>query len=92
MSDEAFTIIDVRSKDEFDAGHIKGALNIPYDQIAKNMSVLSELKDQTLVVYCRSGRRTGIFEEALQEKGFKLKHLEGDLLSWSKKDLPLISK
>ena len=92
MSANAYTIIDVRSKEEFNDGHVKGALNIPHNQIEENMSVLEELKDQTLVVYCRSGRRAGIFEEALSKKGFKLKHLEGDYLAWNEKQLPLIKK
>lgn len=92
MSDNAYTIIDVRSVEEFNDGHVKGALNIPHDQINENISVLESLKDKTLVVYCRSGRRAGLFEKALSEKGFKLKHLEGDYLAWSEKQLPLIKK
>lgn len=92
MSANAYTIIDVRSIEEFNDGHVKGALNIPHNQIEENMSVLEELKDKTLVVYCRSGRRAGLFEKALTEKGFKLKHLEGDYLAWNEKQLPLIKK
>ena len=52
-------IIDVRSPEEFAAGHVKGAINIPFDQIEQNHNLLNTLKPSTLVVYCRSGRRAG---------------------------------
>ncbi|TQF69798.1 rhodanese-like domain-containing protein [Pseudoalteromonas luteoviolacea] len=90
MSDKAFKIIDVRTPEEFAAGHIKGAINIPYDQIEAQTVKLKMLKRHTLVVYCRSGRRARIFEGILQKRGFNLKHLEGDYLAWKAAQLPLI--
>ncbi|MCF2857940.1 rhodanese-like domain-containing protein [Pseudoalteromonas sp. SMS1] len=91
MSSNAFKIVDVRTPEEFAAGHIKGAINIPYDQIEAQSAKLETLKSDTLVVYCRSGRRASIFEGILQKRGFKLKHLEGDYLAWKAAQLPLIS-
>ncbi|MBQ4877627.1 rhodanese-like domain-containing protein [Pseudoalteromonas luteoviolacea] len=90
MSDTPYTIIDVRTVEEYADGHIKGAINIPYDQIEAQSFLLNELKDQTLVVYCRSGRRAQIFESALFKRGFKLFHLEGDILGWKSQGLPLV--
>ncbi|KZN43680.1 rhodanese-like domain-containing protein [Pseudoalteromonas luteoviolacea] len=90
MSDVAFKIIDVRTPEEFASGHIKGAINIPYDQIEAQMALLQTLKPYTLVVYCRSGRRARIFEDILHKRGFDLKHLEGDFLAWKSAQLPLI--
>lgn len=83
------TIIDVRSPEEFNDGHLAGAINIPFDEIEKHQSLLTSLKDKTLVVYCRSGRRAGIFEEALTQQGFNLLHLEGDFIAWQKAGLEL---
>lgn len=83
------TIIDVRTAEEFNAGHLAGAINIPFDEIEKHQTALNKLKDKTLVVYCRSGRRAGIFEQALSEQGFNLLHLEGDFLGWQKAGLEL---
>ncbi|AOT07336.1 rhodanese-like domain-containing protein [Pseudoalteromonas luteoviolacea] len=92
MSDAPYTIIDVRTVEEYSGGHIKGAINIPYDQIEAQSFLLNELKNKTLVVYCRSGRRANIFENELTKRGFTLLHLEGDMLGWQAQGLPLIKQ
>lgn len=56
------TIIDVRSPSEFQAGHIKGATNIPVDEFAQRIQEIETLaggKDNLVVLYCRSGARSG---------------------------------
>lgn len=90
MSATPHQIIDVRSPEEFAAGHVKGAINIPFDQIEQHQNLLNTLKPSTLVVYCRSGRRAGIFEKTLTEKGFNLLHLSGDMNAWQAEKLPTI--
>jgi len=90
MSATPHQIIDVRSPEEFAAGHVKGAINIPFDQIEQNHNLLNTLKPSTLVVYCRSGRRAGIFEKTLTEKGFNLLHLSGDMNAWQAAKLPTV--
>ena len=62
-------IIDVRTHDEFIAGHLPGAINIPYDQI-KTLTTFAPDKSQSLFIYCRSGRRSGIAETALNKLGY----------------------
>ncbi|RZQ54595.1 rhodanese-like domain-containing protein [Pseudoalteromonas phenolica] len=90
MSATPHQIIDVRSPEEFAAGHVKGAINIPFDQIEQHQNLLNTLKPSTLVVYCRSGRRAGIFEKTLTEKGFNLLHLSGDMNAWQAAKLPTV--
>lgn len=92
MSADAYTIVDVRSPDEFAAGHIKGAINIPFNEIEMHQEELTKLTDTPLVVYCRSGRRAGIFIKALALKGYTLKHLEGDMNKWLAESLPVVEK
>ncbi|PAY01589.1 rhodanese-like domain-containing protein [Pseudoalteromonas sp. HM-SA03] len=92
MSTDAYTIVDVRSPEEFAAGHIKGAINIPFNEIETHQQELAKLTDTTLVVYCRSGRRADIFIEALVPKGYTLKHLEGDMNKWLAESLPVVKK
>lgn len=77
-------LVDVRTAGEFAAGHIPGAINIPHDQIAARAGELAAHKaDGSLVLYCRSGRRTGIAVEALETQGFsRLMHLDGDMQGW----------
>ncbi|HSC68552.1 MAG TPA: rhodanese-like domain-containing protein [Cellvibrio sp.] len=62
--------IDVRTADEFNAGHIEGAAHIPYDEIAARISEVTADKNTLLHLYCRSGNRSGIAQQILQSMGF----------------------
>jgi rhodanese-related sulfurtransferase len=62
-------LVDVRTRQEFDAGHIPGAILIPFDQIAARAGELGA-RDTPIVLYCRTGRRTAIAAKALEELGF----------------------
>lgn len=62
--------IDVRSKEEFDAGHLPGAIHIPHSEIAARISEVTQDKNAAIALYCRSGRRSGLAEQALQQLGF----------------------
>lgn len=62
--------IDVRTADEFNAGHIEGAAHIPYEEIALRISEITKDKDATIHLYCRSGNRSGIAQQILQSMGF----------------------
>jgi rhodanese-related sulfurtransferase len=86
-----FILLDVRSEEEFKAGHIKGALNISHNAIEQHLEKLSGYKDKTVVVHCRSGRRAQAAEAVLQANGFtQLRHLKGDYKAWVAADLPLV--
>lgn len=83
-------ILDVRTATEFKQGHIQGAINIPYDKLAKNKQ-LSLYKNQHIVLYCRSGRRAQIAAQILQNRGFEnLIDLNGHMISWQKGQYPLV--
>jgi rhodanese-related sulfurtransferase len=90
MSSSAYVIIDVRSKEEYDEGHIKGAINIPFNMIEMHKTFIDSLGSTPAVVYCRSGRRAGIFINTLAPKGFNLLHLQGDMNAWQSADLPVV--
>jgi len=65
-------VIDVRTPQEYAAGHIDGALNIPFDQIDKGIkSVKGLTKEQPILVYCRTGHRSGIAKATLEKEGYK---------------------
>ena len=84
-------VLDVRTAEEFAEGHIAGAINISHEQINANLSKIIGLKDQTVVVHCRSGRRAISAENDLRAAGFSdLRHLEGDMNGWQSADLPLV--
>jgi len=65
---DAPILIDVRTPAEFAAGHIPGAVNIPYDLLAGSLP--TEDREDTIVVYCRSGRRSAIAKNTLESLGF----------------------
>lgn len=85
-------LLDVRSADEYNQGHVAGAINVSHSVVEDNLKKLSQYKDSTVVVYCRSGRRAGIAENILAENGFKnLRHLTGDMNGWLEAKLPVVS-
>ena len=63
-------ILDVRSKSEYDGGYIKDSINIPVDQLQKNLSKLKD-KDKTIITCCASGMRSASAKSILQNNGYK---------------------
>lgn len=63
--------IDVRTAEEYGDWHVPGASNIPYEEIAERIGEVTSDKDASILLYCRSGRRSGIALKALHEAGFK---------------------
>lgn len=87
--DPQVVVLDVRTPEEFAAGHVPGAINVPHDQVEARIAELRGARDRDLVVYCRSGKRAGVALETLGRLGFtRLAHLEGDWLAWESAGLP----
>ena len=63
-------IIDVRSKGEYQGGHIKGSLNIPLDTLSNNIAKLK--KEKTVTTCCASGMRSASAKGILKSKGFQV--------------------
>ena len=81
-SEEGYIILDVRTQEEYDQGHIPGAILIPHTEIeARAEEVLTD-KDQLILVYCRSGRRSKIAAEALVELGYTNIKEFGGIIDW----------
>ena len=73
-----YVLIDVRSKEEWDAGHIEGAIHIVHTEIEKEIVDQVPDKNAIIKVYCRSGRRSGLAKKALIEMGYpNVKNLGG---------------
>lgn len=76
-------VLDVRTPEEFAAGHVENALNIPHDRLAERLPEIQKFATAPVVVYCKSGRRAGLATELLAEAGFtNLRHLTGDMDGW----------
>ena len=81
-TEEGYVILDVREQDEYDAGHISGAILIPFTQIEAKANEMLPDKDQLILVYCRSGRRSKIAAEALVKLGYTNIKEFGGILDW----------
>ena len=81
-TEEGYIILDVREQDEYDAGHIPGAILISYTQIEEKANEMLPDKDQLILVYCRSGRRSKLAAEALAELGYTNIKEFGGISDW----------
>lgn len=81
-SGEEHILLDVREQDEYDDGHIPGAMLIPYTEIESKAESLLPDKDKQILVYCRSGRRSKIASMSLAEMGYTNVKEFGGILDW----------
>ena len=83
MDTEAgYIILDVRTQEEYDEGHIPGAVVISHEEIAEKAEEVLTDKEQLILVYCRSGRRSKIAAEALAELGYTNIKEFGGIIDW----------
>lgn len=74
-----FTLIDVRTKAEYDSEHIKGAINIPLDEIGS----ITLNKETKIVVYCQSGNRSAKAAQKLVDNGYVYVYDLGGIVGWT---------
>lgn len=83
-------VLDVRSKHEFDAGHVPGAIHLPFWQVGRRWQKLAPMRDLPIVVYCGHGPRAYIAGAALKRRGFShIVYLAGHMKKWRAMKLPL---
>ena len=81
-SESGYIILDAREQYEYDEGHIPGAILIPYGEIADRAEKELPDKDQLILVYCRSGRRSKIAAEELVKLGYTNVKEFGGIIDW----------
>ena len=81
-TEEDYIILDVREQDEYDEGHVPGAILIPYTEIDAKASEKLTDKDALILVYCRSGRRSKLASEDLLELGYTNIKEFGGIIDW----------
>lgn len=93
MNNEDVVVLDVREPTETAAGKIAKAVQIPVGAISKRIGELEKHKDKTVLVYCKSGSRSGIACRELGKQGFeKVFSLDGGVMAWQDAHLPLSKK
>lgn len=81
-SEKDYVIIDARTQEEYDAGHIPDAVLIPEYEIADRAESELTDKNQLILVYCRSGRRSKIASQALVDLGYTNVKEFGGIIDW----------
>ena len=81
-SGREYVLLDTREQYEFDEGHIAGAILIPYTQIEEKAPDAIPDKDELILVYCRSGRRSKIAAQALATLGYTNVKEFGGIIDW----------
>jgi len=82
-------ILDVRTREEYAAGHVRGAINIPFNEVGRRAGELGAFRDQPLVVYCGHGPRAWIAGVVLKRRRFEhVGFLRGHMAAWRRAGLP----
>jgi len=87
-----FTLIDIRTPEEYLSGHIEGAVNINYhdEEFVENLDKLD--KNKTYLIYCRTGRRTADTFNVMKKLKFKkVYRIQGEIVRWKAEGLPIIN-
>ena len=80
--DDGHVIVDVRREDEYNAGHIPGAIRVTNEEIGDTMPAELPDPDQIILVYCRSGRRSKEASEKLAKLGYTNVYEFGGIIDW----------
>jgi rhodanese-related sulfurtransferase len=80
---QEYILVDVRTKSEYESGYIPTAINIPHSTIAENLP--TEDRCALIILYCQSGRRSGMAKETLESLGFENVFNFGGINDWKGK-------
>ena len=82
MASQEVVVVDVRTQEEYDGGHIENAVLVPNESIVSEMPEAPPDKEATLLVYCRSGRRSKDAAEKLLKLGYQSVYDFGGVIDW----------
>ena len=82
--------LDVREPDEWQAGHIDGALHIPMGDLNQRIDELEG--GHEFVAVCRSGNRSGAVTDAMKRAGYTVENLDGGMQAWAREGLPFVAE
>jgi rhodanese-related sulfurtransferase len=87
---EEALVVDVREANEFAAGHVLGAKNLPLARLDASGAELAKRKERPLIVYCDGGERSARALAALKKQGFtRVANLSGGIAAWQQAGLPV---
>lgn len=90
LMNQGALVLDLRSKEAFDAGHIGDARNIPAAELDAQIESLKKWREKPVITYCESGREGAAAARKLAGQGFaKVANLEGGVAAWVRENMPL---
>lgn len=93
LQNKGALVLDVRSNEEFAAGHIIDARHIVLDTLANNLDSIKKYREKAVIVCCESGARSAQAAKLLKDQGFQyVYNLSGGLAAWRQENLPITSK
>ncbi|MBD9483629.1 rhodanese-like domain-containing protein [Pseudomonas sp. PDM14] len=90
VNSEQGVVLDIRNAKDFSAGHIVGAINIPFDKVAARTSELEKHKAKTIIVVDAMGQHAGGVARDLKKAGFTAAKLGGGIATWRGDNLPVV--
>lgn len=91
MNQDKAVLIDVRSANDFNRGHIHGSINIPHNALAGRTSELEKYKSSLIVLTDQMGQHAGSVGGLLTKQGYNIRRLSGGISQWRHSNLPLVS-
>lgn len=87
------TVVDVRTQERFEQGHILGAISIPKENFGGNLKMLNKFKSKPVILVCPAGLDSPKMGKLLKENGFtQLYHLSGGMDAWYAQSMPVVKK
>ncbi|MBT4493438.1 MAG: rhodanese-like domain-containing protein [Gammaproteobacteria bacterium] len=88
---EGAVIVDIRDNNDFGAGHIAGAVNMPFSSIESRFGELESFKENPIVLVCKMGQHAGSVGRKLKAQGFvDVRRLSGGMAEWTASNLPVV--
>lgn len=91
LSDTSIVLLDVRTPQEHNAERIGNTPLIPVDELEQRIHELDAVKDRTIIVYCRSGNRSGSATSILRKHGFNAVNMQGGIIRWKAEQFKTIA-
>ncbi len=90
LMNQGAAVLDLRSAEDYAAGHIRGARSMPAGQLGEGLDALKRFKDKPVIVYCEQGSTAAAAMRTLTQQGFShVANLRGGLRAWRAEQLPV---
>jgi rhodanese-related sulfurtransferase len=90
LNDGDAVLLDLRESSEFKAGHIAGAIHLPFASVGQRASELEKHKAKQIILVDKMGQHAGAAGKILREKGFNVVRLSGGMVEWTHQNLPVV--